>query len=125
MQPDTSPLIADSAGDYQWDTLPGSYRVHVEAPGYYPADSIMVAVPPPVFTLNVGLTRIPDSLAPVTTASLSGTPGNNGWYTSDVQVSLSAVDEAGGTGLDYTEYSYDGAHWTGYTAPLEALPATE
>ena len=63
-QPDTNPLISDKDGMYQWDTLPGSYRVHVEAPGYEPSDSIIVSVPPPVFDLHVGLNHIYDPTIP-------------------------------------------------------------
>jgi uncharacterized repeat protein (TIGR01451 family) len=63
-QPDTNPLISNIDGMYQWDTLPGSYRVHVEAPGYEPADSIVVSVPPPVFDLHVGLNHIYDPNIP-------------------------------------------------------------
>lgn len=59
MQPDTNPLITGVDGMYQWDVLPGSYRVHVEATDYYPVDSIVVSIPPAVTDLHVGLTRIP------------------------------------------------------------------
>ncbi len=59
MQPDTNPLTTDVNGQYEWLTLAGSYRVHVEAAGYYSADSIVVSVPRPVFDLNVGLTPMP------------------------------------------------------------------
>ena len=45
------------------DVLPGPYRVHVEARGFYPADSIAVSIPPPVTDLHVGLTRIPSANA--------------------------------------------------------------
>jgi uncharacterized repeat protein (TIGR01451 family) len=55
MQPDDNPLITDHDGMYHWDTLEGSYRVHVEAPGYEPNNSIVVSVPPPVTDLHVGL----------------------------------------------------------------------
>jgi len=58
-QPDENPLITGVDGQYQWDVLAGSYRVHVEASGYYPEDSIVVSIPPPVTDLHVGLTRIP------------------------------------------------------------------
>ncbi|MEI2761094.1 SdrD B-like domain-containing protein [Methanothrix soehngenii] len=57
MQPDENPLITGVDGQYQWDVLEGSYRVHVEAPGYYPMDSVVVSIPPPVTDLHVGLTR--------------------------------------------------------------------
>lgn len=56
MDPDVNPLTTDVNGQYQWFTLPGTYRVHVTAPGYNPADSIAVTVPPAVTDLNVGLT---------------------------------------------------------------------
>lgn len=69
MQPDVNPLTTNAEGQYQWDVLPGIYRVHVEAPGYYPADSIEVNIPPPVTDLHVGLIRIlqPDNTPPMIT----------------------------------------------------------
>ncbi|MHB8103490.1 MAG: PKD domain-containing protein [Methanosarcina sp.] len=59
-QPDENPLVTDQYGMYQWDTLAGSYRVHVVATGYMPADSIMVNVYAghPVTDLHVGLQHI-------------------------------------------------------------------
>src|SRR5574341_509209 len=48
-----------------------------------------------------------DTIPPTTTATLSGTPGINGWNSSDVTVILSAVD--GGSGVWKTEYSFDGS----------------
>ncbi|MCL4424296.1 MAG: hypothetical protein M1299_13185 [Firmicutes bacterium] len=59
-----------------------------------------------------------DKTPPTTEALLGGTPGLNGWYTSDVQVTLSASDNAGGTGVARTEYSFDGTTWALYTAPF-------
>jgi len=64
MQPDVNPQITGEDGWYQWDVLEGSYRVHVEADGYYPEDSIVVSIPPPVTDLHVGLTRIPSENEP-------------------------------------------------------------
>jgi hypothetical protein len=57
---------------------------------------------------NVRLTvsRQPDTLAPSTTATVSGTEGANGWHTSAVWVSLDAYDA--GSGVAKTEYSRDG-----------------
>jgi uncharacterized repeat protein (TIGR01451 family) len=57
-QPDMNPLITGRFGQYQWDVLPGPYRVHVEAQGYYPMESIVVNIPPPVTNLHVGLKRL-------------------------------------------------------------------
>ena len=60
----------------------------------------------------------PDETAPISVARVSPEEpnGSNGWYTSDVTVSLSASDDL--SGVAKTEYSLDnGATWTSYTAP--------
>ncbi len=57
-----------------------------------------------------------DTIPPTTTTSLSGTLGINGWYTSNVQVNLIATDNAGGSGVNKTEYSFDEATWTTFNA---------
>jgi hypothetical protein len=60
-----------------------------------------------------------DQEAPVTTAAINpaGPNGSNGWYTSDVTVSLTATDDA--SGVAKTEYSLDGGTtWLTYTAPV-------
>lgn len=60
-----------------------------------------------------------DETPPVTTASLAGTAGSNGWYTSNVALTLSAQDEAGGSGVAQTEYSTDGGTtWNAYGNPV-------
>ena len=59
-----------------------------------------------------------DTLAPVSTVTVSGTGGSNGWYTSDISVALTAIDEEGGSGVAKTEYSFDGTNWQEYTGPL-------
>ncbi len=60
-----------------------------------------------------------DKIAPTTTAEVSGTQGSNGWYWSDVTVTLSAKDNDGGVGVFKTEYSLDnGATWNNYTLPI-------
>jgi hypothetical protein len=58
----------------------------------------------------------PDNIAPTTTISLTGTPGNNGWYKSDVTIILAATDNPGGSGIAKTEYSFDNTNWTTYTS---------
>ncbi|MFZ3060713.1 MAG: DUF2341 domain-containing protein [Candidatus Methanoperedens sp.] len=57
----------------------------------------------------------PDTTPPTTTISLSGTPGSNNWYTSDVQVILTAADDEAGAGIAKTEFSFDGTNWSSYT----------
>ncbi|MFH0943225.1 MAG: PxKF domain-containing protein [Candidatus Beckwithbacteria bacterium] len=59
-----------------------------------------------------------DTIPPTTTVLLSGTMGDNNWYTSDVQVTLSAADNPGGSGLLKTEYSFNGTSWVTYTTPF-------
>jgi hypothetical protein len=59
-----------------------------------------------------------DSNPPVTGAQLNGTPGNDGWYRSDVLVTLNAADNDGGAGVEKTMYSFDNMKWNEYTAPI-------
>lgn len=54
---------------------------------------------------------LPDAIAPTTVASLSGTLGENGWYISDVQVTLNATDNPGGSGVDWIKYKIDDGAW--------------
>ncbi|MFC2019891.1 S8 family peptidase [Chloroflexota bacterium] len=72
----------------------------------------LVDAPEAIITVPV------DTTSPVTTILLSGTAGDNGWYVSDVEVTLSATD-VGGTGVAGTEYSLDGGQiWNPYTVPF-------
>jgi hypothetical protein len=57
-----------------------------------------------------------DTTPPVTNASLSGTPGNNGWYVSNVTVALLAVDN--GSGINRTMYDLDGAGYQVYNGSM-------
>jgi C1A family cysteine protease/putative hemolysin len=51
-----------------------------------------------------------DTLNPATSHGLSGDPGENGWYTSDVEIHLSASD-SGGSGVNYIEYVLEPFSW--------------
>ena len=57
----------------------------------------------------------PDRTAPTTSISLSGIAGENGWYTSAVQVTLSASDNSGGSGLKLVQYKIGDGDWHNYT----------
>lgn len=57
-----------------------------------------------------------DKTAPVTACVLEGVIGDQGWYVSDVLVTLTATDTY--SGVLKTEYSFDGTTWTDYTEPF-------
>ena len=57
-----------------------------------------------------------DTVTPALDMSVNGTVGANGWYTSEVQVSVSAFDS--GSGVNTVEYDLDGAGWAAYSGPL-------
>ncbi len=60
-----------------------------------------------------------DTTSPITTLSLSGTEGQNHWYTGPVTVTLTAQDDTGGSGLKDIQYSLDaGQTWVTYTQPV-------
>jgi uncharacterized repeat protein (TIGR01451 family) len=83
-QPDINPLITGIFGQYQWDVLPGAYRVHVKAPGYYPAESIVVNIPPPVTNLHVGLKRLP--LFNISGFKIEDTNANGRWDDNEIGI---------------------------------------
>lgn len=58
-----------------------------------------------------------DFTSPITTANLSGALGDK-WYTSEVQVNLTATDGMKGTGINKTEYSFDNSNWSIYSTPF-------
>ena len=57
-----------------------------------------------------------DLVGPATVDALSGTPGANGWYLSDVTVILTATDSE--SGVASTTYRLDGGAWIPYTGPF-------
>jgi PKD repeat protein len=63
-----------------------------------------------------------DATAPTTTlATAPATPqGQNGWFTTAPQVTLTGTDNGGGSGLSSREYRIDGGAWTAYTAAFAA-----
>ncbi|MDH4122610.1 MAG: hypothetical protein OEV21_00780 [Thermoplasmata archaeon] len=54
--------------------------------------------------------------APVTTATVSGETGQNGWYVSDVTVTLSVTDDF--SGVNYTQYYIGSGSWQTYASPI-------
>ncbi|WP_433347573.1 ThuA domain-containing protein [Microtetraspora malaysiensis] len=59
-----------------------------------------------------------DKTAPVTSAATDSAQPGSGWFTGPVTVTLTAADEADGSGVDRTEYQLDGGAWTAYTTPV-------
>jgi len=57
-----------------------------------------------------------DTTPPETTIALSGTEGDNGWYTTPVQITLSATDSC--SEVLSTKYRIDGNSWQDYSAPF-------
>jgi len=66
-----------------------------------------------------------DTTAPTTTATAAPAApnGTNGWYTSDVNVTLAGNDGATGSGVDKIEYKVDGGAFAAYTAPVAITTA--
>ncbi|HUL38664.1 MAG TPA: Ig-like domain-containing protein [Methanomassiliicoccales archaeon] len=57
-----------------------------------------------------------DSTPPECSASVNGTPGNDGWYVSSIEVELNASDAISGVHL--IQYALDAGQWQNYTSPL-------
>ena len=57
-----------------------------------------------------------DITDPITSASLSGTLGENGYYISNVQATLTATDNLSGVASTY--YNHNNASWTPYSSPI-------
>ena len=61
---------------------------------------------------NGSVTSVYDSVSPTTLCSIvNGTEGENSWYRSNVEVTLSAQDNSGGTGVKLLQYRIDGGTW--------------
>lgn len=60
-----------------------------------------------------------DFEAPKTTITITGTPSSDGWYVGDATVSMTAVDNSGGTGVAKIEFTLDeGATIQVYSGPF-------
>jgi hypothetical protein len=77
---------------------------------YFAVDAAGLVEPTHTTTIRI------NTLAPITTASVSGTVGANGWYISSVSVTLNASDRDGG--ISEIFYRLDGGSWTVYSGPF-------
>src|SRR5205823_95923 len=92
---------------YAGPFLLGEGRHHVE---YYATD--VAGIFETLHTLDVSI----DITGPTVVASVSGTLGANGWYVSDVAVSLNATDAL--SGIANLSYRIDNGSWQAYSAPF-------
>ncbi|MBD3181126.1 hypothetical protein GF312_02470, partial [Candidatus Poribacteria bacterium] len=59
---------------------------------------------------------------PVTTAQLDGIEGENGWYVSNINVSLLAEDDL--SGVDNTEFKINDGEWGLYNTPINLVESS-
>ncbi|HDP97363.1 MAG TPA: hypothetical protein ENN25_06715 [Euryarchaeota archaeon] len=104
---------SDGTWDTSWASLgtaahsfatPGTYNITLEVRDSGELTGIMT------HALNVS------EGPPITSAELSGTEGSNGWYTSEVEVTLTATDDA--SGVNYTMYRIGSGDWEEYTSAI-------
>jgi len=99
---------------YKWDLGDGTTANEKTVDHTYPEGDYAVTLT--VENANGGIDsrtrniRI-DLAPPITTATISGILGDNGWYKPGVQVSLSATDSVG---INKIEYSFDNINWNKY-----------
>lgn len=125
-EPDLNPETTNVDGWYGWDVAAGCWFVTVTADGYRTLISPVVGVPPAVTDLNLALRpATADATAPTVSASASPEPNSAGWSRTDVTVTLSAADEAGGSGLHALTYSATGAQPVGETSDPDGEAAIQ
>lgn len=69
-----------------------------------------------IFDFTVNHTQ-PDTEPPETNHDFDGTMGENDWYISCVEITLTATDDYSGVAITY--YRIDGGDWMEYTEPFE------
>ena len=91
---------------------------------YFSSDSGGVVESPKVFNFII---TVPDAIAPTTTATVVPPANGAGWNATNVTVSLSAVDNPGGSGVAQITFSISGAQATAATTvagDTVAIPIT-
>ncbi len=90
--------LTDATGFYHVDNVPvGAAQISIDTPSGYVPDAetkTTTVTNQEVSTVDFRLTTQPaDTTAPVITPTVTGTLGNNGWYTGDVTVSWEVTDD--------------------------------
>jgi C1A family cysteine protease len=98
-----SPVLLESLHLY----LSGDGTQTIE---YYSSDNAGNSEAIKTFTVGI------DTTSPTTTNVLMGTIGNNNWYISDVNITLTPSDIT--SGINYTKYRVDNGTWQTYTTPI-------
>jgi hypothetical protein len=80
-----------------------------------PRTTTTTSDPPPQDRVQ---TAPPDTTPPVSTTVASPAPNAAGWHKTDVTVTLSATDNAGGSGPARLEYNLNNTGWQKSTAPV-------
>jgi streptogramin lyase len=101
-------------------TTGGNVSVSAPVPGVFYYNSFLTAGPDGNIWFAQRITNIVGEIllqkSPITSATLNGPTGNNGWYRGGVTVTLSAIETAGS--IASTWFSVDGAAYLRYTAPF-------
>ncbi|MEI6796222.1 MAG: hypothetical protein WCK39_05090, partial [Methanomassiliicoccales archaeon] len=79
---------------------------------FFGTGGVVFRVPVACAALQV---NVRDISPPLTTASLHGSIGTGCWYTSEVEVTLAAMDPSG---IASTDFQIDGGQWTRYSGPF-------
>lgn len=104
--------------------LPDETFVYTPSPDWYGVDSFTYRVFDGSEYSALALVKITvidvidDTTPPVTEISFDGILGNNGWYISDVVVTLTAIDDSS---VALTMYSLDLKNWFNYTGPFTVV----
>jgi hypothetical protein len=91
---------------------PSNPPVSVTDNGVVPQSTRPVSNPP---------ASVSDSIAPQTVLNITGTSDGSGGFVSEVNCTLTAADNAGGSGVNLIQYSFDGSGWFTYTKPFSVV----
>lgn len=114
----TSTQQTISITQYQRTTVELTISTQDQSPGTYPVNLKLYLPQTHTIIDSILTVKVVDKSPPTTTISLNGTPGLNGWYTSNVTVTLTATDPTSPTDVNKTEYSLDGTNWFTYSVPF-------
>lgn len=116
--PDNPPVVYPDVG-YTCYPGPGSYSLGTALTGSPGAPMLLVQGLSGGVWGRLGVAPSPtDSTPPVCSADVSPRPNTDGWNSDDVTVTLSAVDEEGGSGVKEIVYSLNGGPEIAYSGPI-------